>query len=65
MKGESKIVLNQLMKVNGISKADAEYYLSEVFEEWAERSQQDWELDISYLTEFLKEQNDKPWYDKM
>lgn len=65
MKGESKLVLSHLMKVNKISKADAEYYLSEVFEEWAERSQQDWELDISYLTEFLKEQNDKPWYDKM
>jgi hypothetical protein len=53
MKGELDIVVNQLMKVNEIDTAEAMFMLNEAFDVWRKRSQQEWDLDISYLEEYM------------
>lgn len=50
--GELNIVLNQLMKVNNISKSDAEKLLADAFSTWRERSKYEWTLDISYIQNY-------------
>lgn len=51
IKGRFAEALEQLMKVNDISQEEAMAYVNESFETWAERSEHDWELDISFLDE--------------
>lgn len=58
MKGEGDIVIAQLMKVNEITKEEASDYLSESFAIWRERSNYEWELDISYIEKFLKDEEE-------
>lgn len=58
MKGEGEIVLAQLMKVNEITREEASDYLSESFATWRERSKHEWELDISYIEKFLKDEEE-------
>jgi hypothetical protein len=65
IKGESEIVINQLMKVNEITEKEAKEYLGGAFEVYFNRSLHQWTLDISYLDGILKEYNEKPWYDKL
>ena len=50
--GELDIVINQLMKVNNISKTDAENLLKEAFNLWNIRSKYQWTLDISYIENY-------------
>jgi 5-methylcytosine-specific restriction endonuclease McrA len=50
--GELNIVINQLMKVNNITKNDAEKLLDEAFNLWRERSKHKWTLDISYIENY-------------
>jgi hypothetical protein len=50
--GELNIVINQLMKVNNISKDDAEKLIDEAFNLWRERSKHEWKLDISYIENY-------------
>lgn len=57
MQGRINIVYSQLMKVNGINELQATEYLEDSFEIWKERSQHEWELDISYLDEYKEEIN--------
>jgi len=49
MKGETKLVEQQLMKVNGITYSEAITVINEAFKQWERRSMYDWKLDISYL----------------
>ena len=49
IQGRFEVVLNQLMKVNEITKEEAEKYVSECFDVWQKRSQNNWELDITIL----------------
>jgi hypothetical protein len=44
--------LKHLMKVNNLSKKDAEKYIEESFRIWAERSSKKWKLDISILESY-------------
>ena len=53
-KGEIKLVIKQLMKVNGITSYEADEYIVESFKKWDERSKYDWDLDISYLDYYKK-----------
>lgn len=55
IRGELEIVFNQLMKVNGMTRGEAEDYLAAQSRIWNERSEHQWELDISYIEEFLSE----------
>jgi hypothetical protein len=50
--GEEEIVINQLMKINKISRNHAKNYISKSFEIWQERSKNDWKLDISYIDNY-------------
>jgi len=50
--GELNIVINQLMKVNNISKGDAEKLIDDAFSIWRERSKHEWKLDISYIENY-------------
>lgn len=50
--GELNIVINQLMKVNNISKDDAEKLIDDAFTIWRERSKHEWKLDISYIENY-------------
>lgn len=54
IKGEEGIVINQLMNVNGMTEDEAVSYIDESFGVWEKRSESEWELDISYLEEYLK-----------
>jgi hypothetical protein len=49
IQGRFDIVLNQIMKVNGMTKCEAERYVEESFQLWKKRSQNNWELDITIL----------------
>lgn len=51
-KGWKWPAISQLCKVNQWSKAEALSYVEAVFEDWNERSQYDWTVDISYLQQF-------------
>lgn len=54
--GEMHIVIDQLMKVNSMSRSEAERYVDECFEQWQERSKHKWSLDIEYLDKYLTDQ---------
>ena len=51
--GETQVVLDHLMKVNGLSLDEAKEYVAECFATWRERSKHDWSLDIGYLSEYM------------
>lgn len=51
IKGEYGLALSHLMSVNQMTKEEAELYVEESFILWQERSNFEWELDISYLDE--------------
>lgn len=55
--GDREVVLEQLMKVNDMTKSEAIEYIDEVFTVWRERSQHQWELDITYLNQFYEVQD--------
>lgn len=50
--GELNIVINQIMKVNNITKYDAAKLLDEAFTLWRERSKHNWTLDISIINDY-------------
>jgi 5-methylcytosine-specific restriction endonuclease McrA len=64
IKGESDIVIKQLMKVNDITKKEAEDYLKNVFNVWQIRSKSNWTVDITYLNNLFIDNNEKPWWEK-
>lgn len=45
--------LRHLMKVNGVDKATAEEYVRQVATVWLQRSEQNWDLNIDYLYEYM------------
>ena len=52
VKGRQKIAVEHLAKVNGITIQCARSYLSVAISTYKERSQHDWELDLSWIHEF-------------
>jgi hypothetical protein len=50
VQGKEEIALKHLMKVNKITKSQAAKYLTEAMEQWFERSQKSWTVDVSYLS---------------
>ena len=56
VRGRGEVALQHLMKVNNISHDDAVKYVKEAFCLYHERSKiEDWELDVTYLEEYLKD----------
>lgn len=51
--GEVEIVIQQLIKVNNMTKHEANEYLNAAFEIWRERSNHEWRLDIGFLDGFV------------
>lgn len=51
--GKEKEALEHLMRVNGITKAEAEAYVTQVFLLWEARSQYHWTVDVSWLNNEL------------
>lgn len=49
LQGKKAQALKHFMKINKLSKKDAEKYINEQFIIWAKRSKRKWELDISLL----------------
>lgn len=47
------IVLSQLMRVNNMSKEEAENYIKQCFDVWEERNRHQWSFDISYAKRYL------------
>lgn len=54
MNGELDIVVNQLMKVNGITEKEAFDYINKSFDIWSKRSNFEWTLNIDYLKEYMQ-----------
>jgi hypothetical protein len=56
--GRADIVTQQLIKVNKMSESEVEDYINESFAIWMERSEHKWELDITYLKEYMDAENE-------
>jgi Zn finger protein HypA/HybF involved in hydrogenase expression len=54
LKGRGEIAIQQLMKVNNMTREEAYSYIKKSFELWSKRSQFDWTLDISELDKQIK-----------
>lgn len=52
MQNKGVQALKHLMKINGFKKKEAEKYIENSFIKWAERSEKQWKLDISYLKKY-------------
>jgi uncharacterized membrane protein YgaE (UPF0421/DUF939 family) len=52
MQGREEQALKHLMKINKITKKEAEGHITNSFQQWTERSKHHWKLDISYLSEY-------------
>lgn len=52
IQGKEKQALNHLMKVNSLSKKEAQTYINKAFATWQLRSSHDWTLDISFLKNY-------------
>lgn len=50
--GRGDRALKHFMKINGLKKKTAEKCVEEAFAKWALRSQKDWTLDISKLSDY-------------
>lgn len=59
VQGRSNIVIEQLIKVNKMSEGETEDYINEAFSIWKERSDHKWELDITYLKEYMNAENQR------
>jgi hypothetical protein len=53
LQGKREWVVKQLMNVNTMSWVEADNYINESFKIWNDRSQSEWQLDISYLNEYM------------
>lgn len=51
--GKLERAIKQFMKVNGITRDQAIAYLKSEFATWRQRSQQEWSLNIDYLSEYM------------
>lgn len=47
-------VLHQLSTVNNLTPKETEDYIVQVFEQWNERSQHQWTLDLSWLNDHIE-----------
>ncbi len=52
VRGRRAEAVRHLARVNGWSNADAELYLEACFEQWHQRSNHEWTLDLSHLEEY-------------
>lgn len=53
--GNFERALRHFMKVNGVSRDEAITYIQEAAKIWRVRSQQEWDLNIDYLIEYMGE----------
>lgn len=53
--GRGNAALNHFMKINKATKQQAMAYISDCFMLWRKRSKQQWELDVTYLEEYMGE----------
>jgi 5-methylcytosine-specific restriction endonuclease McrA len=51
--GEEDLVIDQLIKVNKITRLQAVKYILDSFVDWGEKNKHDWELDISFIDDYL------------
>lgn len=54
IQNQEQTVIKQLVKVNNITATEAYDYINDSFIIWQDRSTKDWELDITYLKEYMK-----------
>lgn len=50
--GKAEQAFQHLMKINRLTKIQAEKYVKAAFQQWAQRSEKEWQLDISHLSEY-------------
>ncbi len=52
LRGKEERAIRHLMKINKITRPAALTYVQQAFEQWQERSQKEWKLDISCLKDY-------------
>jgi hypothetical protein len=52
IRGNGVIALKHLMKINKLTKSEAEKYIQQAFQTWDQRSKKDWTLDMSLLKDY-------------
>lgn len=50
--GKGEQAMQHLMKVNELTRKKAEKYLTEAMQQWDERSQKKWKLDMTFLSTY-------------
>ena len=55
IQGDEELVIEQLMKVNEMTKKEAMTYIEEAFEVWRQRSVSQWEVDITKLQQIINQ----------
>jgi hypothetical protein len=53
LRGEIDIVINQIMKVNDMTRGEALDYIEKSFEVWNERSKYNWKCDVTFLDKYI------------
>lgn len=52
LRGVGEKAIKHFMKINNLKKKDAQKYIAEAFKIWSKRSNENWILDISHLSEY-------------
>jgi hypothetical protein len=52
VRGKTVPAIKHLMTINKINNKEAEAYVAQAFQVWAERSKKTWKLDLSHLKEY-------------
>lgn len=54
LKGKGPQAVDHFKEVNGVDNAEVNAYLTAVFDQWDERSNHQWTVDIEYIKEYLE-----------
>ena len=57
IKGKMDIVVDHLIKVNSVTEEEIDAYYHECVKIWNKRSNYKWEIDISYIDQYLNNSN--------
>jgi hypothetical protein len=59
IKNETALVISKLMRVNHLSYDEAKDQIRWAFKEWNKKNQINWEVDITYIIEYMKDNKDE------
>lgn len=52
VQGNFKKAIKHFIKINNVSKVEADLYIQDCFKTWAQRSKKKWKIDVSLLSDY-------------